>query len=146
MQASRYGNPQVLSTEQIRAFKARLARAIAVWGLGKAGLAGRLGTEPARVSEWLRDPEKPGASLPSGEVFLRLPAILGVNGHWLLTGVGDERAAPGETDRIVEAIRLVLNPADAEAESRLETVRWLVEWLDVPPEEVVHPSPRDVAS
>jgi hypothetical protein len=32
--------------------------------------------------------------MPSGELMIRLPGILGISGHWLLTGEGPMRPLP----------------------------------------------------
>lgn len=49
----------------------------------QADLARELGLGVATVSEWFTR-----GRVPNGDVMLRLPRTLGVNGHWLLTGDG----------------------------------------------------------
>jgi transcriptional regulator with XRE-family HTH domain len=44
-------------------------------------LARQLGVRDATVSDWFNR-----GTMPSGSVMLRLPDVLGVDGHWLLTG------------------------------------------------------------
>ncbi len=48
--------------------------------------------EPIRQSsvyQWEKD-----KAVPTGQVLLALPGVLEINGHWLLTGLG-QRGAPG---------------------------------------------------
>lgn len=95
---------------------------------GAARIAEKLGVKPERLSNWKKK-EVPLTYLPL------LPEAFGINGHWLLTGKGDKLALPGEADQLVEAIRLVLDPAEAEAEERLEMVEYLRDRLGEPPPE-----------
>jgi len=60
-----------------------------LWATTKAGigpwrLAQLLGASPATTHAWFRR-----RSLPGGRHMIRLPKILGVSGHWLLTGEGE---------------------------------------------------------
>lgn len=58
-------------------------------GISKQELASRLGVAQPTAVEWFsRD------RLPDADVVARLPDVLGVNGHWLLTGDGTQ-APPG---------------------------------------------------
>lgn len=52
-------------------------------GKSQSWLAGEVGVYPAAVTHWVQ-----GSSLPKGDQMVRLPHILGVSGHWLLTGDG----------------------------------------------------------
>lgn len=49
----------------------------------QADLARELGVGVATVSEWFTR-----GRVPNGDVMLRLPHALEINGHWLLTGEG----------------------------------------------------------
>lgn len=110
-------------------------------GLTQEGLAEKLDTRQSTVQGW-----EAGRG-PTIDGLVTLADFYGVDLRWLATGEGPrERVALGEAERQLEAIRLVLSPAASEAESRLETARWLLEWLDVPPEEIAPPSRDDVAS
>lgn len=76
---------------EISAFLARLRRGLEKRGMSQAELARALGVGEATVSEWFTR-----GRVPQGDVFLRLPAVLRMNGHWLLTGNGPEELAdPG---------------------------------------------------
>lgn len=68
--------------------------------MSQADLARELGVGVATVSEWFTR-----GRVPSGEVILRLPDALQVNGHWLLTGRGprDGERRPG-TDPYLRGI------------------------------------------
>jgi hypothetical protein len=61
--------------------------------------------------------------MPSGELMIRLPGILNINGHWLLTGEGPMRPVPiNEVERWVaqmppELFRAVPRPVDGEETS-----------------------------
>ncbi len=66
----------------------------ALRGRPQKWLAEELGVTPAAVSEWVR-----GDGFPSFEKLAQLPAVLGVSGHWLLTGQPPiERGGAGEAD------------------------------------------------
>jgi hypothetical protein len=56
-------------------------------------LARGLEVGEATVSEWFTR-----GRVPQGDVFLRLPWLLRVNGHWLLTGEGPRDLAVGVAD------------------------------------------------
>jgi phage repressor protein C with HTH and peptisase S24 domain len=56
-------------------------------------------SRPGTGSAWLRD------AVPGGRALMRLPQILGVSGHWLLTGEGPMR--PDNEDREAEAFRRI---------------------------------------
>jgi len=68
---------------ELTAFFERLRQVLADRGMSQADLARELGVGEATVSEWFTR-----GRVPSGDVLLRLPAVLEVNGHWLLTGEG----------------------------------------------------------
>ena len=70
-------------TPEEEAFFDRFLWAAARAGIGPWRLAQLLGTSPATTHSWFRR-----RSLPGGRHMIRLPEILGVNGHWLLTGKG----------------------------------------------------------
>ncbi len=87
-------------------FCARMREAMARQGMTQAELARRLDVRDATVSDWFNR-----GALPSGAVMLRLPEVLRVDGHWLLTGEdaardGGRRGAIGGDDRR-EVVRLL---------------------------------------
>jgi transcriptional regulator with XRE-family HTH domain len=77
-------------------------------------LAERLGVSPGQLSRWRNDREPP----PGGAYMVQLPGLLGVDGHWLLTGEGEmQRRAPGEAERRLELVREALvRPLDDDEE------------------------------
>lgn len=68
---------------ELSAFFERLRTLLDERGMSQADLARELGVGVATVSEWFTR-----GRVPNGDVMLRLPHALGVNGHWLLTGEG----------------------------------------------------------
>jgi transcriptional regulator with XRE-family HTH domain len=86
-------------------------------GLTQTELARRLDVRDATVSDWFNR-----GTLPSGSVMLRLPTVLGVDGHWLLTGASrDSAPIPAqlsEEERVRleamldSALRIVRNAGD----------------------------------
>lgn len=78
---------------ELSAFFERLRQALGDRGMSQADLARELGVGVATVSEWFTR-----GRVPSGDVMLRLPHALAVNGHWLLTGAG-----PRDLDPAAEA-------------------------------------------
>jgi transcriptional regulator with XRE-family HTH domain len=125
--------------KQWESFEGRLE-----WALKRDGaptydeVAEKVGTAKTRLSEWI------GGTTVKLPFLQKLPGALGVDAGWLLTGEGrPEIRVPGEAEKTLDAIRLVLNPAAAELESRQEMAGWLLDRLDVPPEEVIPPSHGD---
>ncbi|HEU4558460.1 MAG TPA: helix-turn-helix transcriptional regulator [Longimicrobium sp.] len=79
---------------ELSAFFERLRQVLDDRGMSQADLARELGVGVATVSEWFTR-----GRVPNGDVMLRLPAALNVNGHWLLTGEGPreyEQGADGD--------------------------------------------------
>ena len=74
---------------ELSAFFERLRQVLDDRGLSQADLARELGVGVATVSEWFTR-----GRVPNGDVMLRLPGVLRVNGHWLLTGEGPRELAP----------------------------------------------------
>lgn len=68
---------------ELSAFFERLRQVLDDRGMTQADLARELGVGVATVSEWFTR-----GRVPNGDVMLRLPHALGVDGHWLLTGEG----------------------------------------------------------
>jgi transcriptional regulator with XRE-family HTH domain len=68
---------------ELSAFFERLRQVLDDRAMSQADLARELGVGVATVSEWFTR-----GRVPNGDVMLRLPAALKVNGHWLLTGEG----------------------------------------------------------
>lgn len=75
---------------ELSAFFERLRQVLDDRGMSQADLARELGVGVATVSEWFTR-----GRVPNGDVMLRLPAALNVNGHWLLTGEGPREYEPG---------------------------------------------------
>lgn len=61
-------------------------------GFDQTRLAEAVGTTQQTVSAWLAK-----GILPEGKAMVRLPGVLGVSGHWLLTNEGP-RDLPTEVD------------------------------------------------
>ena len=85
-------------------------------------LARRLNVRQATISQWFNQ-EAPAQ--PKAEQLLRLPGVLEINGHWLLTGEGGMDDRPTEAQVILEGIRRILEsprtrplPADEEVARR----------------------------
>lgn len=74
--------------DAISSFRTRLREALERKGMSQTELARQLGVRVATVNEWLNR-----GTMPSGPIMLRLPGILGLDGHWLLTG--EQRVAGG---------------------------------------------------
>lgn len=75
-------------------------------GITQGELAERVGVAAgSRVSEWENDRRQ-----PSAPVLMALPEVLGVSGHWLLTGQGERtrEAAQLTADTILQAIQRIL--------------------------------------
>ncbi|MBV9774413.1 MAG: helix-turn-helix transcriptional regulator [Gemmatimonadetes bacterium] len=68
---------------ELSAFFERLRQVLDDRGMSQADLARELGVGVATVSEWFTR-----GRVPNGDVMLRLPHVLRVSGHWLLTGEG----------------------------------------------------------
>ena len=78
--------------DPVYGFLTRLREVIHSRGLTQAGLAHSLGVREATVSSWFNS-----GAVPSGVLILRLPKLLEVDGHWLLTGEGEEPTFPGRS-------------------------------------------------
>lgn len=65
------------------AFQARLLFAMERADLDQTALAKKLGTAQPVVWKWVNK-----AVVPDGRFLLKMPAVLGVSGHWLLTEEG----------------------------------------------------------
>lgn len=87
-------NPVRRKAAELSAFFERVRQCLDDRSMSQADLARELGVGVATVSEWFTR-----GRVPNGDVMLRLPHALGVNGHWLLTGEGPrdvERRAGGD--------------------------------------------------
>jgi transcriptional regulator with XRE-family HTH domain len=102
----------------IAGFRTRLREALERRGISQTELARQLKVRVATVNEWLnRD------TMPSGQTMLRLPAVLAVDGHWLLTGerrppAGEEALSADRRARaaaLLEEAMRVLNAQDGAA-------------------------------
>ena len=93
---------------------------VALSGRPQTWLAGELGASQAAVSEWVR-----GVSAPDLEHLARLPGLLGVSGHWLLTGEGGT-GLPGQPPQGLAAAAAV----DLARQQVLAVVRAALDELD----------------
>jgi transcriptional regulator with XRE-family HTH domain len=107
-------------------FVDRLRAALDDAGITQSRLAGELGVRAATVSDWLTR-----KSIPGGEVMMRLPEILQVDGHWLLTGHGspvlreadaEELMQSGERQRLATLLALALEIVEPQRVSEEEEV------------------------
>lgn len=105
------------------AVRERLRQAFERWGGSQSELAAKIGAAKGTVSDWFNPKKEPEAIVPDGERMAKLPSVLGVSGHWLLTGEGPsvpggegalkraQQAGAGtvlaEMARIIEQLRLV---------------------------------------
>lgn len=84
----------------------RIAYALRELGRTQTWLADQLELEsPAQVNRWVRQ-----GVIPRGEALLRVREILGVNGHWLMTGEGDAFTMPGEEAAALQRVRDAIDP------------------------------------
>jgi len=116
--------------DAITGFRTRLRDALERKGMSQTELARQLGVRVATVNEWLNR-----GTMPSGPIMLRLPGILALDGHWLLTGerrmsAGAEHPTLERHDRVAallqEALHLLNAPeeaAGAEAAGEVGRVR-----------------------
>lgn len=94
-----------------------LARKRAKLGQGQLGDA-LGGASRSRVSEWEGD-----KAVPEGRYLLKLPGVLRVNGHWLLTGDGE--ISLGESSDATLRLELIQQLADPALEIPAEVLRGL---------------------
>ena len=84
----------------------RIRKAREAAGLTQAQLAQMVGSKSGRagtVSDW------EAGRLPNAETIAELPAVLGVDGHWLLTGEGPmRRTDPSKRDEFVDRVARML--------------------------------------
>ena len=85
-------------------FRRRLALAVEQSQLRQREIAKRLGVREATVSDWMA-----GRTAPNLDQLLRLPGLLNVSGHWLLTGAGPMRPVPHHEaiNALIEIARIV---------------------------------------
>ena len=62
-------------------FAERLTIAMKRAGMNKTQLARALEARNATVTAWLKH-----GAIPTGDYLMQMPGVLGVDGHWLLTG------------------------------------------------------------
>lgn len=87
--------------EVVELFFDRLRQLLEDRHMSQADLARDLGVGDATVSEWFTR-----GRVPQGDVMLRLPHVLQVSGHWLLTGEGPrEMAFRGDEDPYLRGAR-----------------------------------------
>ena len=58
----------------------------------------------SRISDW-----ESGRTAPTASTLVQIPRVLGVNGHWLLTGVGPMAIASGNEEAQIEAASKILS-------------------------------------
>lgn len=74
-------------------------------GVNREALAELLGYKSkSTLSKWAS-----GSQVPAAENLMRLPATLGVSGHWLLTGEGPMKTEPQLDGEKLEVIQAVLS-------------------------------------
>jgi transcriptional regulator with XRE-family HTH domain len=71
------GGPARRKAVELSAFFERLRQVLDDRAMSQADLARELGVGVATVSEWFTR-----GRVPNGDVMLRLPRVLDVNGHW----------------------------------------------------------------
>lgn len=92
-------------TQVTEGFAGRFREAVAASGLTHERLAEILDVREATISEWAN-----GRRSPRLEHLERLPAVLGVSGHWLLTGQGERSyVGEGEAARTLKDVRAALD-------------------------------------
>lgn len=77
------------SAVEVAAFFERLRAVLRARQMSQADLARQLRISGTTVSEWFTR-----GRMPHGDVMLRMPEVLEVNGHWLLTGQGSRDRVP----------------------------------------------------
>ena len=77
------------SAVEVAAFFERLRTVLRARRMSQADLARQLRISGTTVSEWFTR-----GRMPHGDVMLRMPEVLEVNGHWLLTGHGTRDRVP----------------------------------------------------
>lgn len=82
------------------AFRIRLRQALERRGISQVELSRALQVRAATVTDWLNR-----GTMPGGAILLRLPALLRVDGHWLLTGEGAPEPRIGECLDQEDAVR-----------------------------------------
>lgn len=110
------GKRDATSREAVRD---RLREAFERWGGTQAELAEKVGAAKGTVSDWFN--RRKDAVVPDGERMAKLPTVLGVSGHWLLTGEG--ASVPGGDGAIVRAQAAGANDILAELQRILEQLR-----------------------
>jgi hypothetical protein len=84
-------------------FGGRLRRALDQSTIpSQSSLAIRLGVREATISAWIADD-----ALPEGKLMVQLPTLLGVSGHWLLTGERPMTVAAGTELLQLEVVGVV---------------------------------------
>jgi transcriptional regulator with XRE-family HTH domain len=92
-----------------------------------ADIAKALGQPHATVLKW-----RNGAT-PGGDALSRLPAVLKVNGHWLLTGEGPMAAPGARPDLALERAAAVAGFASVVQETVSQAIRDAIERSGVEP-------------
>ena len=93
-------------------FGGRLCIALHRKGLSQRALAEALGGEERAASGSAVNAWFVHGKLPEGKYMLKLPGLLGVSGHWLLTGEGPMEPKPGEIDSYAEGLREAVEEVD----------------------------------
>ena len=87
------GRTKVRDLSQERMFLARLQTAMELRELSQLELGRRAKCAQSAISDWFGR-----GSMPTANVLLKMPKILKVSGHWLLTGEGPMTPFIGERD------------------------------------------------
>lgn len=95
------------------ALRHRIALAFRLSGRVQSDVARELGVDGSRVSRWFNPDDRQG-EVPGPDYLPLLPELLGVDGHWLLTGDGpmtrhEPRARRLAADSVERARRVALD-------------------------------------
>lgn len=95
------------------ALRHRIVYAFSLSGLPQADVARAFGVDRSRVSRWF-NPDAEQGEMPGPDYLPLLPELLGVDGHWLLTGEGPMRRTDPAASRVaLDRIERVLREARA---------------------------------
>lgn len=103
--------------------KDRLRYALALSGKGQNQVAREIGASSSVASAWF---DGSNEILPGGKFLMRMPKVLGVNGHWLITGEGSWHPIPTSGRRdvlLMEGVEIGARMVSAEVELGLQRAK-----------------------